>query len=421
MLPQRVIYIGHRADQFEPFLKKHFPKVQSVALDDFQPVLANDFDVVLLDWPQTGGPVRHQRESPLGKRESWHKPTVLLGSAGLNLAVVWKLKGGSGCTCLAPAAYDLREHEIFHSPIPIDITATITIPTPKAFLGELKTNNVQVIPLIDNIGNYDRVIEDHARGWSTHYYEFASVPEVEIFCGGVNEQYPASSAFWRQGNLLHFGFEQSPTELNAIGRAMLLNGIAYISHFTEDHPIDVTPSVFGREKIGISRRRARNVFFNGHVDWATEYISAATLATFEWRDPVAGKAWIGTNGMWLHPGPDNFLEIDTEARSLGVPFDEPDFLPKTIAAMHDEKTKGFASILLARYAPEGPGATADAAAWEGWWSENSPYLFYSELGCYRWYIDSLAKSRGIPTASLRGPARADRSPTASDAASTRVN
>jgi hypothetical protein len=115
------------------------------------------------------------------------------------------------------------------------------------------------------------------------------------------------------------------------------------------------------------------------------------------------------------------LEIDTEARSLGVPFDEPDFLPKTIAAMHDEKTKGFASILLARYAPEGPGATADAAAWEGWWSENSPYLFYSELGCYRWYIDSLAKSRGIPTASLRGPARADRSPTASDAASTRVN
>jgi len=112
--------------------------VQSVALDDFQPVLASDFDVVLLDWPQTRGPIRHQRESPLGKRESWHKPTVLLGSAGLNLAVVWKLKGGSGCTCLAPVAYDLREHEIFQSPVPIDIKATTTIPTPKAFLAAFK-------------------------------------------------------------------------------------------------------------------------------------------------------------------------------------------------------------------------------------------------------------------------------------------
>ena len=420
MLTQRVIYIGPRADQFGPFLKKHFPKVQTVALDDFQPAMADDFDVVLLDWPQTGG-LKREHRSPLGERTSWHKPTVLLGSAGLNLAIVWKLKGGSGCTCLAPVAYGLREHEIFQSPIPIDIKATTTIPTPKDFQGELKTSTVQVLPLIDNIQNYDRVIEDHARGWSTHYYEFASVPEVEIFSGGINEQTPASSAFWRQGNLLHFGFEQSPTELNAIGRAMLLNGIAYISRFTEDRPIDVTPSVFGEEKIGTTRRRARNCFFNGHVDWATEMISGATLASFNWRDPVEGKAWIETNGMWLHPGSGNFLEIDAEAKALGVPFDAPDFLPKTIAAMRDEKTKASASLLLSRYAPEGPGATATAEAWDAWWRENSPYLFYSELGCYRWYIDPLAKSRGVPTASLRGPARADKQTAASGVADAKAN
>ena len=419
-LTQRVLYIGHRADQFEPFLKQHFPKVQPIALDGFQPPLAEDFDVVLLDWPQTGG-LKREHRSPLGERASWHKPTVLLGSAGLNLAVVWKLKGGSGCTCLAPVAYDLREHEIFQSPIPIDIKATTTIPTPKDFLGELKTSTVQVLLLIDNIQNYDRVIEDHARGWSTHYFEFASVPEVEIFSGGINEQTPKSSAFWRQGNLLHFGFEQSPTELNAIGRAMLLNGIAYISRFSQDRPIDVTPSVFAEEKIGTSRRRARNYFFSGHVEWATNYISAATLTTFNWRDPEAGKAWIETNGMWLRPGPGNFLEIDAEARALGVPFDAPDFLSKTIAAMRDEKTKASALLLLSRYAPEGPGAKADAAAWDSWWRENSSYVLYSELGCYRWYIDPLAKSRGIPTASLRGPARADRPAATSGVADLKAN
>ena len=33
---------------------------------------------------------------------------------------------------------------------------------------------------------------------------------------------------WRQGNLLHFGFEQSPAELNQNGRALLVNAIVYI-------------------------------------------------------------------------------------------------------------------------------------------------------------------------------------------------
>ena len=405
-LPQRVIYAGRRAAQFEPFLKKHFPKAQSVALEAFRPGMAADFDVVLLDWPQSGG-IHQNLTSPLGERAQWHKPTVLLGSAGLNLAIAWKLKGGSGCTCLAPVACCFREHEVFQSPLPIDLKATTAIATPNDFLGVLKTNTMQVIPLIDNIRNYDHVINDNARGWATHYYEFADMPEVEIFCGGINEQTPESSAFWRQGNLLHFGFEQSPAELNAVGRALLLNGIAYISRFTEDRPIDVTPSVFGAEKIGLSRRRARNYFYSGHMDWATNELSAATLASFNWRDQTAGKAWIDANGMWLHPGPGNLLEIDTEARSLGVAFDAPEFLPKTIAALRDEKSRASALRLLCRYAPAGPGPGGDAAAWEGWWKENSAYLFYSELGCYQWYVDPLGKSRGVPTASLRGPARAD--------------
>jgi len=64
-----------------------------------------------------------------------------------------------------------------------------------------------------------------------------------VFCGGEKKAATAA-AVWRQGNLLHFGFEQSPDELNAIGRRLLLNSIAYISRFTEDKPIAITPSVF---------------------------------------------------------------------------------------------------------------------------------------------------------------------------------
>jgi len=54
--------------------------------------------VVLLDWPQSNSTREDWKRgrSPLGDRNAWTKPTVLLGSAGLNLAVVWKVRGGSG-------------------------------------------------------------------------------------------------------------------------------------------------------------------------------------------------------------------------------------------------------------------------------------------------------------------------------------
>ncbi len=405
-----MLYIGHRADEFVPFLKEHFAKVDSVSREKFQPPQAKDFDVILLDWPQSGGMRGAWLDgSPLGKREEWAKPTVLLGSAGLNLAVAWKLHGGSGCTCLAPVACGLKDHEVFKSPIPININATTTITTPPQFQHDVKTPTMSVLPLINGITQFETVIRDNPRGWSSHYFEYADMPEVEEFSGGINEQTARSAAFWRQGDLLHFGFEESPKRLNAAGKAMLVNGIVYISRFTEDRPIDISPSVFGEEKIGISRHRLASYFTNSepHVEWVKGELSPATLASFNWHDSAVAKAWLQTNFMWLHPGSTNLLEVDAEAKSLGVPFDSPEFLPKTIAALQREKTKAVAATLLARYV-NGGGPGNDATAWTKWWQENGPYVFYSELGCYRWYIDPLAKKRGIPTKDLRGPARADK-------------
>ena len=98
----KVLYIGDRdsarAKHFQGFLKENVGKVDFAERDKFKPSEADAFDVVLLDWPQSNNTRDEWKSgrSPLGDRDAWTKPTVLLGSAGLNLAVVWKVRGGSG-------------------------------------------------------------------------------------------------------------------------------------------------------------------------------------------------------------------------------------------------------------------------------------------------------------------------------------
>src|SRR6187200_2592698 len=91
----KVLYVGsERAADYVNFLKGKVALVEAKSRADFQPKDAGRFDVVLLDWPQ-GDETREMRtlKSPFGTRDEWKKPTVLLGSAGLNLAVSWKMKG----------------------------------------------------------------------------------------------------------------------------------------------------------------------------------------------------------------------------------------------------------------------------------------------------------------------------------------
>src|SRR5580658_4920934 len=118
----KLLYVGDkgsdREQAFTSLLQRYVAAITAVNRVGFDPAAAASYDVVLLDWPQDPTVIvrRHWGSfvvSPLGPRETWAKPTVLLGSAGLNLAVTWQIKGGVGCTCLQPLAYNFHDHEIF--------------------------------------------------------------------------------------------------------------------------------------------------------------------------------------------------------------------------------------------------------------------------------------------------------------------
>jgi len=99
VLPLRLLFVGEsdqagRSAEFAAFLGQRFTAVSTTTHGGFERAQLDGVDVVLLDWHQNGQAER--APCPLGDFAGWNKPMVLLGSAGLNLAIAWDVFGGVG-------------------------------------------------------------------------------------------------------------------------------------------------------------------------------------------------------------------------------------------------------------------------------------------------------------------------------------
>ncbi len=276
----------------------------------------------------------------------------------------------------------------------------------------MKEPRVAVLPLVDGDPPVGNRRSQWKNGWCTYSSDFEGLPDVEFFCGGINTKTPTAAGLWRQGNLMHFGFEQSPAEMNKIGRGLLVNAIVYISRFTEDRPIARTPSVFANRQIPRSRGYARNTIHKPERDlrWVSYYVNTDVVAraAAEGWDRAKWIQWYDANEDWMGPDSEGKAAVDEHAKALDIAFATTELFEKGIPLLRstNEKTAS-ARDLLARYSPSGPGRAASVEEWSKWWNANRPYLFFSEAGRYQWYIDPLAKKRGVPSKELRGAARAD--------------
>src|SRR5439155_8908826 len=154
-----------------------------------------------------------------------------------------------------------------------------------------------------------------------------------------------------------FGFEQSPAEMNEQGQHLLLDAIEYISRFSEDLPIAVTPSVFAgpvaRSRASISRN-LRNPEFQ--VEWFKQNFSPELWAKISPLGREKMAEWADQNSKFLHPNAKQELELDEDLVALGLPFDEEDFFPRMIAELRGGGAAAErAQRLLQRYVPI-PGA-----------------------------------------------------------------
>jgi hypothetical protein len=247
-------------------------------------------------------------------------------------------------------------------------------------------------------------------GWCTYTRDMPEAPEIEVFCGGINAKTSTAAALWRQGNLLHYGFDLSPDEMNESGKGVLVNAIAYISRFTEDRPIMQTPSPFAGQDF-MTRPHIKQLIARGDGwwDYLQRYFDRDTLTAAGVKNLGAFGKWYPTVADYLCPNAEGLVTVDEDAKAMHLNPGRREFFERAITALSGSgKDSERARTMLVRYAPEGPGARAKAEDWDRWWRANTDYLFFGEVGGYRWYLDPLAKARGVPTARLRGEARASR-------------
>lgn len=421
----RVTYLTdeHRPGRTAAFTSWLTPLVRSVTVVTYSRTSTPpadtflDSDVVLLDWDQATlrdgtkddwGEQAARFPVPFGKRETWSTPTVLLGSAGLMVGHAWRVGGDRGCTCLFPYAYDLRDHPLTQGPLPIDRAAMIEVPTPTDFQEEVKDPRIRILPLVDG-----PVDERHAPGWCVYFNHLGRMPEVEWISGGMNHKTVEAGAIWRQGNLLHFGFQQTPGELNANGRNLLANAIAYIADFRQDRPI-------ARLRIGaqgepfLVPRETLVRWMRGRDNQGRFHAFTLDMLAGDERHRVAALAgdadgferWARERVPYLHiTGNPQVLAVDEELLRAGITYDSAEFLALVQSRLRSAEPHS-AARLLREYLPDCPAGLAPVDQAE-WIERHRGVLFASDRGSYRWYVDRLAFSRGKASADCRGPARRD--------------
>src|SRR5262249_9699987 len=128
---------------------------------------------------------------------------------------------------------------------------------------------------------------------------------------------------WRQGNLLHFGFDVSPEEMNEQGRSLLVHSIAYIAGFTEDRPITDAPER-ALLRSGADRHVAKKNPDKSYLEW---YFTPTVRKQRKIEDWPAFQDWYRKNRDFLRADrkPGGSLVLDEEAKAFGVPPHHPEF------------------------------------------------------------------------------------------------
>jgi hypothetical protein len=440
--------VAARMTAFERMLGGYFDDVAAIHADDYTPAMSDGYDVTVMDGtPRQIAPAIMSTAANGKKTEvapasylplDFDRPMLIVGELGQPLGRSLGLKVDWYCLCLDADALEVRrEHPVFKGPFPLTMTF-VEKPTPEhAFSYPYYSDGPipDLLPMwrVQKTGySTDRTLRAGlvARGWG-----FEDSPDAEVISGGVSQKSLDAVAIGRHGNFLHWGFAASPDNLTDEGRAALANAIVYISQFAGKGIIarktderQLTRDYLKQLKYGYTqesyekRVRANRQMDDMYVEWrqisrakiergeavterereAADYVSPPAMSRGDYIKSISPRdlferfgeeaqkyiEYYDANHDYFHSvlhGGGYRLEVDEDARSLGIPNNDRRLIDRAITMLETGEDPDRAQRILERYTL---AENATPAAWREWYDRYGERLFFTESGGWLWLIDS---------------------------------
>ena len=436
--------VVERMNAFETMLNKYFNSVTVVHANDYTQALSYAHDVTVMDGTPKVITPRVTETDAAGNTtgylaagyltEDFDRPMVTIGELGEKLGRRIGLKTDWYCLCLDADAHHLRkEHPIFRTPFPVDLTMSMK-PTPEGAYhytyyvdGSLPDSilmwKVQTKGYMTDKGFRIGMV---ARPWG-----FEDSPEAEYISSGVCAKTLDAVAIGRHGNFLHWGFAASPTYMTEEGQTVLANAIVYITQFAGQTPIArkyndrLATREYLRELKHLATResyeermKSDDEFYAARLEQQKEVLEkqkrGETLTSLE-RQLVGFKRpaqqsfedyikryqrdffhLFGTNTAayikFYDENQDYFysegfyhFEVDEDVKSLGIPNSDKRILDAAIKMLESGKEVEKGKRILARYTLRDFSTPAE---WRKWYKTNKNRIFFTEGGGFLFLVNS---------------------------------
>lgn len=218
---------------------------------------------------------------------------------------------------------------------------------------------------------------------------FEDSPDCERISGGINSKGPHAIAIGRQANLLQWGFYAAPDRMTESARKVFLNAIVYMKQFAGQQPLVKKKArsrnwfvqyVASVRKLPTMDAKYRDSYRN----YLKRCFPKGVIAEFG-LDAEALERWRQANEEYIYSEERYQLAIDEDLKKLELSNRKPEFLDWVTRRLTDDPRDPLALKLAGRYLGQNGRDARTAIAWI---RANRKWLFFSDRGGYRWYVDT---------------------------------
>ena len=438
--------IAARMSAFDSFLRVYFKTVKTVRANEYTPDMSKGFDVTVMDGMPKPLREREYIKDAAGKTtgvkpaqylpDDFDRPLLTIADIGEAIGRSLGVKNDWYCLCLDADAHHLvKNHPIFNGPWKTKLTFN-SKPTPEDAYHYTYFYNEPLEDMTDMwtvqkkgyINNKGYRVGMVARPWG-----YTDSPDCEYISSGVCAKTIDAVAIGRHGNFFHWGFSASPADMTDEAKVVFANAIVYISKFAGQKPIArkynerISTREYLKERKHYSSRAAWQERLKSEEEWSKQMLEEQAMAkakqekgeklneqekqvlsykpqppmTFEaflkrqqrevydicGTDEKAYLSYYDENKPYFYGGGSEMyhLEVDEDAKSLGIANNDKRLLDKAIALWENNQDVGKAKRILKRYTL----CRFDTPQqWRKWYDRYQDKMFFTESGGWFFMIDS---------------------------------